>query len=156
MFMQKKEPQIARVLTNQQLGPLVPRVSTPYIADLQRRLTGEMRRFHSDNDLRPMPNTDSTEASSHGQHIVQEFTMPRQEADFVAKLGKNVCVTARYQEVVALFTTDCDDPLLASETYKDEDIVGPVATTSILSMDICDDTVRIPTTDGYSNLRLVL
>jgi len=53
----KKEPQISRPLTNKNLGPLIPQQPTPYVADLQRRLTGEMRRCHSDNDVRCMTPT---------------------------------------------------------------------------------------------------
>ena len=53
-FHTKRDPQLQRVLFNEQLGPLVPRVPMPQVANLQRRVTGEMRRCHSDHDIRPL------------------------------------------------------------------------------------------------------
>ena len=68
--MQKEKWTLQRVLTNEQLGPLVPRVSSFEDADLEQRPTGEMRRVHSNTDFRPLPHTSTRQVSSPGKGIV--------------------------------------------------------------------------------------
>jgi len=105
--MQKTESQNQRASANQQQGPLVPRVPPPYAADLQRRLTGEMSRFQSNNDYRAIPGTGATEASRLGPH-----------ADFVPTFQKNADVTSRCEPVATLVATECDDEFSTLETHK--------------------------------------
>ena len=123
MFRTKRDPQLQRVLSNEQLGPLVPRVPMPQVANLQRRVTGEMRRCHSDHDVRPLSDTRTTKESSLGG-----FPMPAQDADFVTSFQENVHVTTRCEPVVTLSTT-----------RKAKDTAAPIATTNILPVDLTDD-----------------
>jgi len=137
--MEKKEPQNQCALSNKQQGPLLRRVSLPHAFDLQRRLTGEMCRFQSDTDYRPMPDTGATEASPLGPHSGPETSMSVQNADFVPTFQKNVVVTGQCEPAVTLAATDCDDEFLTLEAHKGKDVVGPVATANILPNNTVDD-----------------
>lgn len=87
----KNEVQISRVLTNQTVGPLISRASAPCTTDLQRRLTGEMRCFHSDTDFRSTPDINTTEVSLPGQHVVHESKF----VDCGPTLREHACVTTQ-------------------------------------------------------------